>query len=256
MTALSLDRAAPGSGLSPRASGGSTRGSAAAEGITNPGRLLGLGLALGIGAEVFGAPGPSEGAAEEGDADLSPLSPLLSKSQLRKLQRRTSRGNGGGGSTPGLRLSEAAAQGAPSGSGRQQDQQPGRDGRPGCSKAERHSRSGAAALAAAMAASSGEDAGEAVQQRFGGLGLGAGVGASIGDGSPEGAVPPEGNRSLVSGDYGDFERHTLGIGSRLLAKWGHRGEGVGLGRAQQGRAEPVQPVRRAKKLGLGAVEGR
>ena len=33
------------------------RGSLAAEGLTNPGRLLGLGLALGLGPEVFGAPG-------------------------------------------------------------------------------------------------------------------------------------------------------------------------------------------------------
>ncbi len=37
------------------------RGAAAAEGITNSGRLLGLGMALGIGAEVFGSPGACVG---------------------------------------------------------------------------------------------------------------------------------------------------------------------------------------------------
>ena len=99
-----------------------------------------------------------------------------------------------------------------------------------------------------------------MQQRFGGLGLGASAGGTDG-GSPEGpgrgpALARSGSggsdRPLVAGDYGYFERHTTGIGSKLLAKWGFGGEGAGLGRSQQGRAEPLQAVRRAKKLGLGA----
>lgn len=73
---------------------------------------------------------------------------------------------------------------------------------------------------------------------------------------PAGAEEEEeedaGGPRLVSGDYGYFERHTTGIGSRLLAKWGFVGEGSGLGRAQQGIAEPVRASRRAKGLGLGA----
>lgn len=267
MTALSLGSAPSGGsprGGSPR--GGSprgalaplsARGSAAAEGITNPGRLLGLGLALGIGAEVFGAPtaAPAAGGTDAA-ADLSPLSPLMSKSQMRKLQRRASRGSAGAAGAAG-----AAMPAELPGAGAQQphQQQPGRKGRPGRSKAERRNRSGAAAAAAAAAAAgSSEDAGDAMQQRFGGLGLGAPAGGA--GGSPEGppgrlAAAPSGSgsdRPLVAGDYGFFEKHTTGIGSKLLAKWGFAGEGAGLGRSQQGRAEPLQAVRRAKKLGLGA----
>eukprot|EP00271_Cylindrocystis_brebissonii_P010413 TRINITY_DN265_c1_g2_i1.p1 TRINITY_DN265_c1_g2~~TRINITY_DN265_c1_g2_i1.p1 ORF type:complete len:1011 (+),score=292.58 TRINITY_DN265_c1_g2_i1:81-3035(+) len=51
--------------------------------------------------------------------------------------------------------------------------------------------------------------------------------------------------------FGDFEAHTLGFGSRMLAKMGFQA-GEGLGRAGQGIATPVEAVRRPKMLGLGA----
>lgn len=61
-----------------------------------------------------------------------------------------------------------------------------------------------------------------------------------------------GARSGVGLRYGGFEQHTTGFGSKMLAKWGFGGAGAGLGRAQQGIAEPIAAVQRAKKLGLGA----
>jgi hypothetical protein len=70
----------------------------------------------------------------------------------------------------------------------------------------------------------------------------------------EGEIRPGVNGPLA-GKYGDFERHTTGVGSKLLTKWGFGGEGSGLGRSQQGRAEPVQAVQLPKGLGLGAIKG-
>lgn len=58
--------------------------------------------------------------------------------------------------------------------------------------------------------------------------------------------------AAVSGDYADFEQHTTGIGSKLLAKWGFAGAGAGLGRDGTGISEPLQAKMRVKKLGLGA----
>jgi tuftelin-interacting protein 11 len=55
----------------------------------------------------------------------------------------------------------------------------------------------------------------------------------------------------VHGSFAGFEAHTLGIGSRLMAGWGWR-EGEGLGRARQGRPEPLLAVLRERQLGLGA----
>lgn len=43
-----------------------------------------------------------------------------------------------------------------------------------------------------------------------------------------------------------------GFGSRMLAKMGYEGQGSGLGRKQQGRAEPITATMRPKQLGLGA----
>lgn len=256
MTALSLQSpASPALAAGAATSPHSGRGSAAAEGITNPGRLLGLGLALGIGAEVFGAPGPAASPADMA-ADLSPLSPLLSKSQMRRLQRRASSGAPAapastplGGSGAGLAAGVAAAG---SGSGRQQHQQPGRKGKPGRSKQERRTRSSGAyaGIAAAAGAPAGPTSSGDDQQQQQHMGLGASADGSARLGSAGGS--DSGGRALVSGEYGYFERHTTGIGSKLLAKWGFAGEGAGLGRGQQGRAEPLQAVRRAKKLGLGA----
>lgn len=48
---------------------------------------------------------------------------------------------------------------------------------------------------------------------------------------------------------GDWERHTRGIASKLLAKHGFTGR---LGKRGDGIVAPIQPVRRPQKLGLGA----
>ena len=64
-----------------------------------------------------------------------------------------------------------------------------------------------------------------------------------------GAVGP----SQLSLGYGGFERHTTGIGSRLMERMGWS-EGAGLGRVRQGRPEPVAAEKRPKNLGLGAGE--
>lgn len=47
-----------------------------------------------------------------------------------------------------------------------------------------------------------------------------------------------------------------GFGSRMLAKYGFEGQGTGLGRNSQGRAEPISAVMRPKGLGLGAAGGK
>ena len=51
--------------------------------------------------------------------------------------------------------------------------------------------------------------------------------------------------------YGAFERHTAGFGSRMLAKWGFAGQGSGLGKDNQGRAEPISAASRPHRSGLG-----
>jgi hypothetical protein len=51
--------------------------------------------------------------------------------------------------------------------------------------------------------------------------------------------------------YASFEKHTAGIGSKLLTKWGYE-KGSGLGRNSDGIAEPIKLISRPKGLGLGA----
>ena len=50
---------------------------------------------------------------------------------------------------------------------------------------------------------------------------------------------------------GTFEAHTKGFGSRMMSKMGFI-EGQGLGRDRQGIYSPLEAVKRAKNLGLGA----
>lgn len=62
---------------------------------------------------------------------------------------------------------------------------------------------------------------------------------------------PEPTAMATNLHFGKFEQHTTGYGSRMLARWGFSGQGAGLGRDQQGIAEPVAAFVRPKKLGLG-----
>ena len=51
---------------------------------------------------------------------------------------------------------------------------------------------------------------------------------------------------------GSFEKHTRGIGSKLMLKMGY--EGKGLGKHEQGMIEPIMIEERPKKFGLGYVQ--
>ncbi|KAL1531060.1 hypothetical protein AAHA92_33781 [Salvia divinorum] len=52
-------------------------------------------------------------------------------------------------------------------------------------------------------------------------------------------------------EYGAFEVHTTGFGSKMMAKMGYVGGG-GLGKDGQGMAQPIEVSQRPKSLGLGA----
>ena len=66
------------------------------------------------------------------------------------------------------------------------------------------------------------------------------------------AASPRATSAVVSDDFGAFERHTRGIGARLLAKMGFRRPGQGLGASSQGIAEVPTTEARTKRAGLGA----
>ena len=62
-------------------------------------------------------------------------------------------------------------------------------------------------------------------------------------------------RGVVVGaghEFGAFEKHTTGFGSRMLAKMGFQGQGSGVGKSGEGIAEPLTAKTRAKRIGLGA----
>lgn len=53
-------------------------------------------------------------------------------------------------------------------------------------------------------------------------------------------------------NFGSFEKHTKGFGSKMMARMGFV-EGMGLGRDSQGIVNPLSAVRRPKSVGLGAA---
>lgn len=70
------------------------------------------------------------------------------------------------------------------------------------------------------------------------------------------STPTESNEmkdKLVSNsvEYGAFEMHTTGFGSKMMAKMGYV-EGEGLGKDGRGIAQPIEVFQRPKSLGLGA----
>ncbi|XVE98494.1 hypothetical protein REPUB_Repub03eG0111500 [Reevesia pubescens] len=60
----------------------------------------------------------------------------------------------------------------------------------------------------------------------------------------------EHKRIVSSAQFGAFEVHTKGFGSKMMAKMGFV-EGGGLGKDGQGMAQPIEAIQRPKLLGLG-----
>jgi hypothetical protein len=80
------------------------------------------------------------------------------------------------------------------------------------------------------------------------------VRAPLGAAAAAMARPPAGVAAAdLAAGFAAWEAHGSGVGSRLLRAMGWR-EGQGLGRAGEGRAEPLRPALRPRGRGLGAGE--
>lgn len=75
---------------------------------------------------------------------------------------------------------------------------------------------------------------------------------SEGWGESEAVPAPARHGRAVGQVFGGFERHTRGIGGKLLKQMGYR-RGGGLGRHGQGIVEPLQPAMLKRRAGLGAT---
>ncbi|KAG8491714.1 hypothetical protein CXB51_015122 [Gossypium anomalum] len=68
---------------------------------------------------------------------------------------------------------------------------------------------------------------------------------------PEGTSESYEHKGIIrSAQFGAFEVHTKGFGSKMMAKMGFV-EGGGLGKDGQGMAQPIEVIQRPKSLGLG-----
>ena len=75
----------------------------------------------------------------------------------------------------------------------------------------------------------------------------------IATGGGEAVAKGKAKRVVAAGHgFGEFEKHTSGFGSRMLAKMGFAGEGSGVGKGGTGIAEPITAEVRARRVGLGA----
>jgi len=64
---------------------------------------------------------------------------------------------------------------------------------------------------------------------------------------------PGGKHVVAAGhQFGAFEKHTSGFGSKMLRAMGYQGEGTGVGPGGTGIAEPIAAEMRKKRVGLGA----
>ncbi|XP_078484419.1 sip1/TFIP11 interacting protein isoform X1 [Ciona intestinalis] len=66
------------------------------------------------------------------------------------------------------------------------------------------------------------------------------------------SLATKGKKEKVDSQFASFERHTRGIGMKLLTKMGYK-HGKGLGKGNQGIINPIEALKRTKKAGLGAA---
>ncbi len=76
-----------------------------------------------------------------------------------------------------------------------------------------------------------------------GLGSGGGAGAA--------AAKPRPPRAKMDASFGEFEKHTTGFGSKILAKYGFKGR---LGKDESGVVNPIIPQVRPQGVGLGMIK--